>query len=409
MKKLLFITKFIPAPDFSGGAKRSLAWIRFLSKYFDITIVGFWNKIYGYSRINQLDQYAERIEGVTFVRTKASLMQMYITCLCQNTSLILTQYQSIELKSKIQTLLGQNTYDCIFCSELASVQYVPEDCFIPIVFDDHNIEYELTERNAKHSSHILKWFYKREAKMIKKFEHEAWKNASMVSFVSQRDESICQSAISGIYSCVVENSYDDEGILITDEWYDEPTLLFIGNVSWKPNRTGLKHFLTAIYPQLKQKIKLLKLYIVGSGMTIDVQKLCKDDSILIKENIEENEKRKIISKSWLCIVPVYWGSGTRIKILEYWANGKCVVSTTIGAEGLNASPGIVIADDDDDFIKAIEDALSDKKWLHLAGLENRYVFERKYKESRVYESSLYRTIAAQCFGEDSNTEYIKNI
>ena len=65
----------------------------------------------------------------------------------------------------------------------------------------------------------------------------------------------------------------------------------------------------------------------------------------------------------MTLVPVYFGSGTRIKILEYWAHAKTVLSTTIGAEGLHNCIGTVIKDSDEDIINAIVDLLNNKETL----------------------------------------------
>ena len=409
MKKLLFIAKFIPAPDFNGGAKRNRAWIRFLSNYFDLIVVGFWDKKYGNNRVHELEKYVSKIEGVNFSRTKLSLAKLCMRSLIQNSSILLKQYHSPVLSQKISSLLSNEEIDCIFCAELSSTQYIPQECKIPIIFDDHNIEYELVARNASKTLYPLKFFYEREAFLLKKYEEKIWDDVDMISFVSQRDELICKNTTPNACSCVVENTYNNEFISISDEWFENPTLLFVGNISWKPNRQGLKHFLISIYPRIKKKVSSVKLYIIGSGMTKSLQKLCNDGSIIILENIEEEKKRKLISMSWLCIVPVYWGSGTRIKILEYWANGKTVVATTIGAEGLDISQGTKITDTDEGFFEATVDALSDKNKLFLQGMENKKLFETKYEESRVYENTLYNTIAAKCFRENKNSEHIKDI
>ena len=59
MEKAIVLTKFIPAPAFSGGAIRSRAWIRFLSKYYDIIVIGYWDKKFGNSRVEELRDYAK--------------------------------------------------------------------------------------------------------------------------------------------------------------------------------------------------------------------------------------------------------------------------------------------------------------------------------------------------------------
>ena len=56
-KKILFITKFVPAPAYGGGLKRNFAWIKFLSKYYKVDVIGYWNKDFGNSKIKELKKY----------------------------------------------------------------------------------------------------------------------------------------------------------------------------------------------------------------------------------------------------------------------------------------------------------------------------------------------------------------
>ena len=74
-KKILFITKFVPAPAYGGGLKRNSAWIKFLSKYYKVDVIGYWNKDFGNSKIKELKQYTNNIYGYPFVRTKKTLIK----------------------------------------------------------------------------------------------------------------------------------------------------------------------------------------------------------------------------------------------------------------------------------------------------------------------------------------------
>lgn len=151
---------------------------------------------------------------------------------------------------------------------------------------------------------------------------------------------------------------------------------------------------------VKKKIPELKIYILGSSMPSELKSLCQNTDVIHIENIEETEKRRIISKCWLGLVPVYFGSGTRIKILEYWAHAKAVISTSIGAEGLATSEGTIIVDDDENMIDKIANLLNNKECLASLGLKNNRVFQEKYEEETVYADSLYLTLTAELDEQD---------
>lgn len=399
MEKAIVLTKFIPAPAFSGGAIRSRAWIRFLSKYYDIIVIGYWDKKFGNSRVEELRDYAKEIFGFDFVRIKTTLFHIGIAALMNNQAVVLQQYYSVDMQNKINDILREQDIKMIFCEELSTMQYVKNVNDIPVVFDDHNIEYELQERAAKNSAFYLRPIMIREARCVKKFETFAWKKAKVSYFVSDRDRNIAFLNIPNGKFAVVENTFSSKDILnrSANEWFSKPTCVFVGNLSWKPNHHGLVHFFEKIYPKLKEAMPDFELLLLGSSVPKDLREYANRTDTKIIENIEEEAKIDILSRCWLTLVPVYFGSGTRIKILEYWAHAKTVLSTTIGAEGLHNCIGTVIKDSDEDIINVSVDLLNNKETLEEYGKLNREVYKKYYEEETVYADSLHCSLTTQLY------------
>lgn len=397
MEKAIVLTKFIPAPAFSGGAIRSRAWIRFLSKYYDIILLGYWNKKFGNARVDELKDYIEEIIGFNFVRSNASLVKTGISALVKKQAVVLQQYYSVEMQNKINEILENQKIKLIFCEELSTMQYVKHIHSVPIVFDDHNIEYELQERSAKNSAFYLKPIMTREADCVKRFELFSWEKANLSYFVSDRDRQIASQNSNNKKFAVVENTFSSKGIINrkSSEWYSKPTCVFVGNLSWKPNHYGLIHFFEIVYPRVKERITDCEMILLGSAVPDDLREYANKTGAEIIENVEEEEKIDILSKCWLTLVPVYFGSGTRIKILEYWAHAKTVLSTAIGAEGLHDCIGTVIKDSDEDIVNAIIELLNNKQRLEEYGKRNREVYKNYYEEETVYADSLYCSLAAK--------------
>lgn len=400
MKKAVVITKFIPAPTFSGGAIRNRAWIRFLCKYYSIILIGFWDKKYRNTRADELKDYVEEIIGFDFSRTKSMLIKTSLKAFANKQAIVLQQYYSEELQKTLDNIIEHQDISLIFCEELSTVQYVKNVRNIPIVFDDHNIEYELQERSASNSTFLLKPLMKREAHYVKRFELFAWEHSKLCYFVSERDCQIAKDNSTNIGFDVVENTFSSEGISCKKsiEWFDKPTCVFIGNMSWKPNHYGLIHFFEMIYPKVKDHIDDFEIILLGSSVPDDLRLCAMNSGAKIIENVEEEIKIEIVSKCWLALVPLYFGSGTRIKILEYWAHSKAVLSTGIGAEGLHSCSGTIIKDKDDDFANEIIKLLSDKIKLEEFGRLNKETFTKYYEEKTVYADSLYSSLSAKLNG-----------
>ena len=403
LQKVLVINKFIPAPAFGGGSKRSLAWLRFLSKHYEVTLVGHWDKEFGDQRIAELRDYTKEIFGFPHTRTVKSLFITALHALSSNQSVTLLQYHQREMQEKIDELCAKETFAFILCEELSSMQYVRNIRGTPVFLDDQNIEYELADRAIKNATFFLRPVFRYEASRIRSFEQASWKQVEKTFFVSERDRAICAAAVPEAPCAVLENTFSENGIAILPpaQWFEAPTIAFVGNISWGPNRNGLNRFLTKIYPLVKQTLPETEFYLMGSCATKEIRKLCEKNQIHLLENVEEEKKSEILSRCWVTVAPVYYGGGTRVKILEYWAHAKATVSTVIGNEGLAPSAGTWSGDEDREMAQTLISLLQDRQIAAQMGRQNHEVFKRFYEETAVYGDSLYRSITAQLHEQES--------
>ena len=155
---ILFISKFIPAPAFDGGALRTKVWLEFLLKKYHIVLVGFWNKKYGDAQLADLKHDNLEIHGVNFKTNLFKKPYLLFKLLTLNKSFLLCQYYDRRLEKKVFEVINRSKIDFVFCSELSVMQYINGlDKKLPIYFDDHNVEFRLIERMSK-NQHGLKKF-----------------------------------------------------------------------------------------------------------------------------------------------------------------------------------------------------------------------------------------------------------
>lgn len=391
-KKILFITKFIPEPAYGGGLKRNFSWIKFLSKYYKVDVIGYWNKDFGNTKIKELKKYTDNIYGYPFIRTNKTLTKNILESFICREPIINLQYYNRELANKINELCKNNQYDFVFFAEIATIQYKKYINNIPFYFDDHNVEYELIKRTSEYEKFPMNVMLKRESSLMKYAEFQALTESKNNFFVSKRDlKTFSYSKKIKKKSFVVNNTYANMKNDLA-KYSNIPTLIFVGSLSWKPNKHGLLHFIKNIYKKLYLDNPSIRFNIVGSAINNDIKKYDGKMNIKIYENAEEELKNQLIDESWLCIVPVYFGSGTRIKILEYWSHGKTVISTKLGAEGLPNAKGTIIVDEDEEIIDSIQKLLSNTTNLKKLGEYNYQIFKEKYEEEIVYGDTLYSTI-----------------
>ncbi len=313
-------------------------------------------------------------------------------------SFILEKYFNKTIQKKLNSLARDKKVAFVMCSELSMMQYAKNGVFdTPLYFDEHNVEYKLIQRAIKCVKGIRKYILEREMKEIRKFESWAVNHADKVFTTSELDKCDLQN-ISGVDSRkirVVNNSYPDKGLGNTLSLSQSPTIVFVGNLGWLPNKHGILHFVRNVLPRLSRKIPNLVFNIIGSNIPKELRAYARDNPMRIYSDASEIQKDEIIHESWLSVVPLYFASGSRIKIIEFWSHGKTVISTKIGAEGLVESIGTEIVSSDDEFVRTIEAMLKDKNKLADMGRSNYKMYKKEYAPKRVYEDSLYNTIATE--------------
>jgi len=157
---------------------------------------------------------------------------------------------------------------------------------------------------------------------------------------------------------------------------EHPTIFHIGALDWAPNQEGILWFLQNCWGYLLVKYHDLKFYIAGRNAPEWFTRKIQGKNVVFLGEIE-NAHQFINSKS-IMIVPLFSGSGMRIKIIEGLALGKAIVSTTIGTEGINTTnrENIMVADSKEDFIGAISELIENKPLFEKIGLNaNRYIHE----------------------------------
>jgi glycosyltransferase involved in cell wall biosynthesis len=159
---------------------------------------------------------------------------------------------------------------------------------------------------------------------------------------------------------------------------EEPdVIVFSGTLEYEPNRTAVRYFAAKIWPALREKWPDLKWRLVGRHPEA-VEKYVQGDSRIERTGAVEDAIPHLAAAK-VAVVPLLSGSGTRLKIIEAWAAGTPVVSTSLGAEGLPAVNGenILLADDANSFAAAISKLLSSPSERERLGRAGRYRYERE--------------------------------
>jgi len=279
----------------------------------------------------------------------------------------------------------------------------PEDClfqiedprFFPLLKKNHISRFILDEQNVNWERYdfpqidlkqnvYAKMVYRRE----KENEKQALLHAAHVLCCSSRDRNILadevpeiENRISVIPNCVNLHEFDNTHES-TDPWKNSPEkgrILFIGLMAYPPNTEAAQLICNSIAPQNPD----LDFLIIGKN----------PPKVVYPENVRflgyVDDVIPVMAGADICLAPIRSGSGTRIKILEYMAMGKPVISTSKGAEGIECTNGlnIIIEDSIEKYPEIIRELLDNEKKRAALGREARKLISGKY-DWELYRDSL---------------------
>jgi glycosyltransferase involved in cell wall biosynthesis len=234
-------------------------------------------------------------------------------------------------------------------------------------------------------------------------ENLAYKYANLILTVSENERNLLLShGVNNDLIEVVPNGVDSH--LFSDymdireardkyKLGDAQIVIFVGNMKYLPNSEAVELLSSSIAPKVLEQVQNVRFVVVG-----------KTSGIVRPSNLTftgvVDSVPEVLAVSDVAVAPLLHGSGTRLKILEYFSCSLPVVSTSVGAEGLEVKNGtdIIIEDDFDRFSSAVINLLKDKSLRHRIGQAARMVATKKYDwqiVSRKLENILYRRLNAR--------------
>lgn len=271
-----------------------------------------------------------------------------------------SRFESKEYEAKLISLLQSNVYDIIQLETLYLTPYMDtirkySDAIITM--RSHNVEHEIWERITQNTKLLPKKIYLDYlTKKLKNFELETLNEYDYLISVTDRD-------LKKFKQMGYKNGAMASPIGLQMDRYKGVTpklkgkdISFIGSMDWRPNVEGLIWFLDKVWPSIHEAHPNVKFHIAGRNTPADISRLDLPNVVI---HGEVECALSFLQSSPITVVPLFSGSGMRVKILEGLALGRVVVSTTLGKEGIEANNGqeILVADTADQFIEHINQCL----------------------------------------------------
>ena len=208
------------------------------------------------------------------------------------------------------------------------------------ILNHHNIESDMMFRRAGKEKNILKKiYYLIEAYKLKNYERNKVCNFDINVTCSPLDSKRIEHISPGIVTRVIPNGVDTKFFLPNSTVIADPySLVFIGGMSWYPNREAMLFFARQIWPLLKERIPSIKMNVVGECPPQELFELAKWDSNFHVHGFVDDVK-KYFNEAGIYVCPISDGGGTKLKILDALAMGKPIVANPVACEGIDVING----------------------------------------------------------------------
>lgn len=284
------------------------------------------------------------------------------------------RFYSPELERAATETLARHPIRLLQYETIAMAQYGALAPDLPAILVHQNVESDLLKkRAATERNPLIRRYVAAQGEKLAGYEGRMCREATANVVVSAADRATFRARMPDARFEVVVNGVD------VDYFHpgDDPAgggdrLVFVGGMSWYPNREAMSWFLAEIWPRIRRERPSAHLTIVGSHPAPEVLR-----AVAAGEGVEApglvSDIRPYVQNAAVYVCPLRLGGGTRLKILDAWAMGKAVVSTTLGCEGLAAVPGrdLEIADDPADFAVRVSALLADPERRRALGLAGR--------------------------------------
>lgn len=391
--QLLFLTPQLPFPPRQGTTIRNYNLIRHLARRHTIDLLTFLAPGEQLAGDSPLYAHCRRIAAVP--QPNRSSKRRAVDTLTTLTPDMGLRLESPGMRTLVQEWAAHTAYDVVQVEGIELVQYGLQVAGhkghkpAALLFDNHNCEYLLQQRNALHDLRrpqrwpaaaysLLQW------RKLVRYESAAINAVDATVAVSQADKEAMLQIAPGMDIQVVSNGID------LDEYRPgtaqpsaaAPKLVFTGKMDYRPNIDAALWFAQEVLPLVAAREPAAVLQLVGMNPHARLDVLRGQPNIEITGAVEDT--RLYISGAAVYVIPMRVGGGTRFKALEAMACAKAIVSTTLGVEGIPVQheQEMLLADSAADFaaqvLRLIADLRSGALLAQRLGTTARQFVEQRY-------------------------------
>ena len=349
-------------------------------------------------RIQERDELLDKIKYIEYsIDTRITMVEAFSHLFTNNPYNIDKYYNPGFEQVLIRNLLEKH-YDVIQLEGLFVAPYLPairRNSKAKVIFRAHNIEHQVWQKLALQKSDPFKrWYLNLLARRVKTYELQLLDKFDGIVVFTDQDKNTMLSYGTRIPITVLPIGVDLNLYKPDHTKTDFPSMFFLGSLDWLPNREGIEWFMNNFHKELVDGDLKVKFYVAGHNIPEEFD----DYEVLGKVFIhgEVDDALEFVNSKSIMVVPLLSGGGMRVKIVEGMAMQKCIISTSLGAEGIRFKDGnnIIIANNTDEFYQAIRKCITDEHYCRQIGRNARKLIEEQHNVNHVTKAldGFYQSI-----------------
>lgn len=413
--RLLFLAHCLPYPPRSGVAARTFNILKQLHVAYDIDLVAFSRVSHQPDRQARDAAWGALRDTAAFVaeptpipNEHSALRKVWdhVRSVVSGRAYTYYEYQSGTFADRLGAVLRARTPDLVHLDSLDLHPWLPELPRVPVVCTHHDLESELLRRRAQRLDRpALRRYVRLQADRIERVQRRLCPRFALNVMMSEVDASALRALAPAAATAVVPNGTDTEYFQPSGAESVAGRVVFVGPTFSHPNHDAVELLLREIWPRIRATDAATSLRLIGGNTSADRARYDAEPGVVALGSIPDI--RPALAEALCCVVPLRIGGGTRLKILDAWAMGKAVVSTSIGCEGLEATDGedILIRDAPDAFAEAVLQVVHDAQLRSRLERNARRTALKRYSWSLVgrrirsaYDELLGRSQPARAAG-----------
>jgi glycosyltransferase involved in cell wall biosynthesis len=384
--RILVFYPYIPFPTNRGTYQRTYHLLRALADVHEVDLFCMTHRGIRRDQLAHFETFCKRVQAVPFEHP--SWPSIGSTLLHGQPSLV-RHWQVPHVREGLDRFMEGQHYDLLHVCDIVLAPYVIDRGIEGAISVDRNrvdYEFQLMKRRFERVSLASSLRDAQEIWKLRWFERRVAAAVQLEVVCSGHDAAFVRTRISpDVPLAVVGNGVDLDFFRpdsVADERASDPTVLFCGTLDYVANVDGLAWFFESMFRELRSQIPGLRLQIVGRNPDPRVREIASYPGVALAADVDD--VRPYYRRSWLHVVPLRIGSGTRLKIPESLAIGTPVVSTSTGAEGLDLTHDehFLCGDTPQAFAAQVRRALTSRalrEQLERAGID---VARRRFSWSR---------------------------